>query len=219
MRIHRRKEKKPGSRKRLKRLQKRKSLEKLWLKAGKKDLKYLVLYSEEISIQKQAWEIFKTKDDVGLDDVYELTTGPGFIEKELWQMFLDLGATPEDLLDVLKHENRFQKQAWKELKTRMKSGAIKKARSKRILIEIVELIKDLRKEAWKLLKRLNPSEKKLQEILDMPFGYSEPELIHSIETFIRKKKINRTKKDHGLKIAHGIETLFEEIQELKKGQE
>lgn len=216
MRIRRHREKIPGSRKRLERLQKNKRLKDLWLKAGKRDLKYLILSLREISIQKQAWKVFKTRDDVTLDDMYELMYGPGFIGKELWRIFLELGATPEDLLDVIKYENQFREQAWKELRSRMKSDAIKKVRSRRILMEIIKLVKDLRCEAWKLLRKLDPSEEKLLEILDMSFGYSEPKLMHQIQVFIRKRKIG---KNHGLKIAHKMEALFEEIKELEKGQD
>jgi len=188
--------------------------EKLWQKTNKKDLKYLILCAKEKSIQKRAWEEFKKHKDITLDDTYELMEGPRFLEKELWKMFIELGATPEDLLDVIKHEDGFQEHAWEDLCSRMKKGAIKKARSRRILIEVIELKPSFREKAWKLLKKLNPSEKKLREILDMEFTYSSPSLTADIEKFIRK----RIKKNHGLKTAHRIEETLRQINELEKGQ-
>lgn len=188
---------------------------KLWQKANKKNLKYLILCAKEKSIQKRAWEEFKNHKDITLDDIYELMGGPRFLEKELWKMFIELGATPEDLLDVIKYEECFQERAWEDLYSRMKKGVIKKARSRRILMEIIELKPSFREKAWKLLKKLNPSEKKLRKILDMEFAYSAPGLTADIERFIRK----RVKKNHGLKTAHKIEETLKQINELKKGQE
>lgn len=207
------------TKKRLSRLQKHKHLkdefEKLWRKTNKKDLKYLILCAKEKSIQKRAWEEFKKHKDITLDDIYELMEGPIFLEKELWKIFIELGATPEDLLDIIKYEDRFQKRAWEDLCSRMKKGIIKKARSKRILMEIIELRPSFREKTWKLLKKLKPSEKKLREILDMEFTYSAPDLVADIEKFIRK----RAKKNYGLKTAHRIEETLRQIKELKKGQE
>ena len=207
------------TRKRLNRFQKHKRLkeefEKLWQKANKKDLKYLILCAKEKSIQKRAWGKFKKDKDITLDDIYELMEGPSFLEKELWKMFLELGATPEDLLDVIKYEDRFQEHAWKDLYGRMKKGVIKKARSRRILMGIIESKPSLREKAWKLLKKLEPSEKKLREILDMEFTYSAPGLTADIERLIRKQ----AKKNHGLKTAHKIEETLKQINELNKGQE
>lgn len=207
------------TRKRLSRLQKHKHLkdefEKLWRKTNKKDLKYLILCAEEKSIQERAWEEFKKHKNITLDDIYELMEAPRFFEKELWKMFIESGATPEDLLDVIKHEDCFQERAWEDLYSRMKKGVIKKARSRRILMQVIEEKPSFREKAWKLLKKLNPSEEKLREILDMKFAYSAPGLTADIERFIRK----RVKKNHGLKTAHRIEEAFRQINELKqKGQ-
>jgi len=176
----------------------------LWNKAKKGDLVHLIIHSLNKKIRERAWWKLRECDDITLDDLYDLMEGPDFIKKELWEMFIEI-ATPEDLVDVMNYESFFKELAWKELKQRIRKGGIKKGRSKRILIDIIESIVEHRSEAWKMLKKISPSQTKLKKLLDMPF-INAPEyykLRIDVEKQIRK---TQTKKP-GNRIAKKIEFL------------
>ncbi len=201
----RRREKHPGSKNRL-------ELKNLWKGLSTEDLIWLIMYSEQEFVQKKAWEKLKANGELTLIDIYELTNGPEFIQEELLQMFLK-EANPEDLSDAIDSVPSFFDEAKKKLFAMIKNGKLRKGRAKHILINIIKQIPSLRREAFKLLKKLNLYEAELKKLLDMKFMYSEPKMQQEIEELIRKV----AKKNHGSKIVRKIKELEEQLQKPKKG--
>ncbi len=174
-----RKEKHPGAKGRL-------ELMRLWKRTKKQTLVFLAKEAKDPKVQKKAWDLLIKRGELGCGDLYEFMEDSN---EEIWDLFLRLGATPEDLVDVIKYEEEFYKQkAWNELKRKIKKSEIKKARKIRLLMFIVEEVHDLREEAWSILKKLEPSVEKLKYLLDLPCMRYLPDLSQEIQRGIRKRK-------------------------------
>lgn len=178
-----------------------------WSKATKKDLIHLFLNGIRKSIRDTALKKLKKRKDLALDDVYELMISSEHSE-DIWEMFILLGATPEDFMEVIRCYDHFAEKAKEELEARMKEGSIAKNRSKRILKDIFESVPSKREWAWRLLKPLNPSNDDLKRFLDQPFIGSLLTIQSEIEKIIRKqsKRVN-----HGDRLTHKIEALVEKL--------
>lgn len=196
------------------------TLQKLWHKTTKKDLIYLFLHGEEESTRKTALAFLRKRDDFTLDDIYELMISSEFPE-DLWKMFLGLGATPEDCVEVIKDYSHFDGFAEKRIEVIMKNGEIKKGRSKRLLKRVFEDIPRKRVWAWKLLKPLALSNDELRKLLGLSFMNlpSDVQLLDikiEIEKIIRKqsKKVN-----HGDRLTKRIENIVRKLKKQKNKEQ
>ena len=160
---------------------------------------------------KKLWE------DLTLADLYEMygSTSDKALRQEIEQRILEMATGDDDLLYIIENEeDPLRRKAWKKLHERIQKGRIRKTISRQILIDIIERVPELRIEAWRLLRTLNPLDKELQKILDFDFMKENLPLTKEVEKHIRKKL-----KDKDInKIIAQIQEITEKLKELKKEQ-
>ena len=196
------------------------TLQKLWHKTTKKDLIYLFLHGEEESTRKTALAFLRKRDDLTLDDIYELMISSEFSE-DLWEMFLGLGATPEDCVEVIKDYSHFDGFAEKRIEAIMKNGEIKKGRSKRLLKRVFEDIPRKRVWAWKLLKPLALSNDELRKLLGLSF-MNLPSDVQLLDIKIEIEKIIRKQSkrvDRGDRLTKKIEDVTRRLKKQRNKEQ
>jgi len=183
---------------------KRAKLQRLWRTAKKETLIFLAVHAKNESVRRIAFSRLSKREDLSVDDIYELMIGEDWLYQDLWNLFLKLGATVEDLSDIVQHEhNFFRNKAWQELIFLINKRRVRTGRSERILIDIFTHVPEFRERSLSLLEKLDPSPSKLRPLLDLPFLAYCPEMATKIEQLIR----NRTKKDRQDRFADEIQKL------------
>lgn len=163
---------------------------------------------------KEIWEELTLSD---LYEMYEIVEDES-LRKKIEQAILEMATGDDDLLNIIKNEaDSLKTNAWEKLRFRIQNGCIKKVYVREILSDIFEHVPGLRKEVWKLLKTLEPTDKELRSIQDFDFMYSMPSLVNEIEKLLRKK--HKNKKSDTTHIVRQIQKIIEEINKSKKGQE
>lgn len=198
--LKKRPEKRPGSRRRL-------EIQKLWKKTNTKELIWFTFNAKKEETIKKAFNLLTKREDLSLDDVYKMMGNYRIEERLIWDLFLGIGATPEDIIDVLKFHPRFEILATKELERIIKKKVLRIPHLKRVLITLFKEMPARREWAWKLLKPLNPSSEKLRNLLDVPNIYDNSyKIAHAIEDFIRRQE----KKNRVNGTAQKLEKLINE---------
>lgn len=156
----------------------------------------------------------KLLDNLGLTELHELyeTISSERFRKKIERRIIKMATGDDDLLDIVKNEtNPLRTKAWKKLKSRIKNDCIKKTSARPILIKIMS-VPELRKEVWKLLKTLDPTNEELKKLQESDFISSMPNLAYEIEKLLRKKLKNKKG------AVDKIQVIIGELEKLKKGQ-
>ncbi len=196
----------------------------LWKKLSTEDLIWLVIHSDQESVQRKAWKKFKASGKLTLTDIYDLeASGPEFIQKELLQIFLEeAGSNSEALLEAMDCIPSFFESAEKKLFSLIKQKKLSEGQAKHILTKIIERIPPSRQKAFLQFKKLNPSHLELLRIRDMEFIESDPAMLAMVEKLIRTvaKKNGEISKSKKVKRIIKLEGRFQETKEkqLKKSK-
>jgi len=183
-----------------------------WDGISTENLILLLMHSKEESIEKKAWEKLKASGKLTSTNMFDLTDGPKFIQKELSKMFFGQ-ASHEDLVEAIESVPDFTKKAKTKLFSLIRKGKINKGPAKDILIRLIEKIQPLRQEALELLaKKLCPSEAELRKILDMKALKDDTITQIAVQDLIRKV----AKENRGSIMAQEIERFEKQTQESKK---
>lgn len=172
-----------------------------------------------LRIAKLKNKLKKLWEELTLNDFYEMheIVEDESLRKKIEQAILEMTTGLDDLSDIIKNEEgSLRTKAWEKLCFKIQNSEVKKEYSRQILISIIKSVPGLRKEAWKLLKTLKPTDKELRSIQDFDFMYSMPSLTNEIEKLLRKK--HKNKKSNITHIVRQIQKITEEINESKKGQ-
>ncbi len=172
----------------------------LWLKNKSKfgpgDLLLLVRRVDYSKMQRLALEEFIRRPNLSFADFYKALALPEEIlnldlklKEKIWKGCLDI-ATPDNLLELM---TLGEPRAAKELFKRMDQRSMSMPKAKQILIWLLQRTTDekLKKEYWRRLESIGPTEEELKYLLDL----DQTSSWHGrIQTMLRKKSENKTRK-------------------------
>jgi hypothetical protein len=184
-----------------------------------------IVITEE-NLRESALRLFLNHPELSFGQIYEAAVNvplneqdADYLQNALWIKLVELGLSPQDLMDMtMEWPQFFQKKALEDLTEKIKSNKIRKDCAKRILKTLMEDVSHLREPLCKLYLTLDPSSRELQELLDAKWLYSMPVLGTDIEKRARNvHKHEKAKKRYEEKIRKRIDNIFKKIAKTKKG--
>ena len=180
-----------------------------------KDLIYIVAITDYLPLMKKAVVQFLNRDDPNFDDFYRmLERAKEVLEKykdlkeNFWKKYLAL-CTIDNLAELTEAG---EKEAATKLFNEIQKGSMRNNKAKQVLIRLFEKItnNEVRTDLWEKIKKLNPDEKELRYILDLPSMYSLYKMRSEAEKLLRQK--HKTKENKTTK------KLLDIAKQIKKGQ-
>lgn len=191
------------------------------IKKGDIDQTLLNFIRDINPIEKQiaTWKELLSREDLTPNNLYEISAAidDELLKSEVRRKYVAI-ASDDELSEIIVHEEKvFQEMAWQELCQRIQRGRITKSRARQILFKVFEGIPRYRIKTWDILKYLEPTDKELQHLLDLPFMETAEwsKLRNEIERLIRKKP--KKKKNLNQKLISQIKKIEEKLAKLKEG--
>jgi len=151
------------------------------------------------------------KRNLAPEELYEISLAiDEELKKQVQQRYVETTSL-DDLFETIKYDpGKLQELAWEELCKRIQRGKIKRRQAKKILIKVFKDVKPYRDKAIDVLQYMDPEDKELQTLLDLPFMDTPEycELKTRIELLVRKKR----KKPNNDRFLRKIKRLEEQIE-------
>jgi len=188
-------------------------------KKGKIDLWYLIIHLED-PYKTEACEMLLTREDITLEDIYELLSIFGDSNPEtILEKLSEIGAAPSNLLYLVNYGlEKVSNWAFEEIIRRIKENIISKDYGIRILTDIIKKNPRRREDAWKELKKLKPDEEHLLVIADLTYATDLHRIISEAQKILRALSLSKTKKKEPSRTVLEIIALSQRMKEIK-GQE
>ena len=115
------------------------------------------------------------------------------IREQIENRILEMMPGDYNLFNIIREEtSSLREKAWKKLQNRIERGFLKKPFARKILFEVFRHVIELRLEAWRIVKTLDPTTEELQRMLDLDCMKSMPDTRHEAEKLVRKRYKRKT---------------------------
>lgn len=158
------------------------------------------------------WRKVLKRTDLSPVDYYDVSTAieDEKLKKEAQQKYVEKTSI-DDLIESIKYDTDDLKElAWQELCKRIQRRKIKRRQARKELIKIFADVKEYRTKVLNVFQYLEPEDRELQHLLDLPFAYAAEfsELRLRIESLVRKKK----KRPTNTKLLNRIKKIEEQLK-------